>query len=478
VVDDAAVLAYCEYCDRYYIALTWYPPAQAYVAFPAFNAPTVERFSIAAVSVDYWKNTDPGGPPPYVGLTTVPPPAALPPPAPPPPACECTAWEDVGCGYGECGPTELYQIRSCTPIGCASESRCIAHPRCVLAFEFTIEPIELEIPQGETKVVTATLKNLGEAEMTAVVSLVDKKCKECTVDFVKEHVLAAKEERDFTVRIHVRLNESFGSYGVTLRATGTLPGVEPILIEKKFTIAVTIQEQSVRLERLELRLDELKSAMREYEKVGVDITEIVALVERIEEVLKSAHASIHADDLPKLREANDEAEKLLRNAEARLFGLWLRKWLLEHKEFILTDLILGFLTAYWITQVTLPYRKLGKEVAALRAKERELVKAREAAEMDYFRRRIDEATFRAIMTERQSEIIRTREAIKLKVKERSELVVKRLSPVFFARWVIALPANLARKFKNMLRRIFQKVKEASYMLKWKLRWRTARWKSY
>jgi hypothetical protein len=249
-----------------------------------------------------------------------------------------------------------------------------------------------------------------------------------------------------------------GTYPITWRATSAPPDVEPLTKEKRVSIEVTVQPERLRLDDLALKLAELRMRAAEYEEVGINVTDIFAGLDRVEELLGVAHRAVDADRLDILRTANDEAERVLLDLELRLAALALWKLLLELKWFILTGLVLAILTLYWITQVTLPYHRLGQEITQLREKEKELIKAREAAEMDYFRRRIDEVTFRTIMTEKQSEILETREAIKLKVRTRAELVVKRLSPAFFARWVTRLPASLAHALTRLARWVQLKIK--------------------
>jgi hypothetical protein len=44
--------------------------------------------------------------------------------------CSCATWEDDECGGGDCDDDEMHQIRTCTPSGCAPESRCVADEEC------------------------------------------------------------------------------------------------------------------------------------------------------------------------------------------------------------------------------------------------------------------------------------------------------------------------------------------------------------
>jgi hypothetical protein len=44
--------------------------------------------------------------------------------------CLCSAWENQGCGQGNCEANEMLQTRVCSPSGCSLETRCIASPIC------------------------------------------------------------------------------------------------------------------------------------------------------------------------------------------------------------------------------------------------------------------------------------------------------------------------------------------------------------
>ncbi len=49
--------------------------------------------------------------------------------------CTCAAWVDQGCGQGLCSADNMNQTRTCDPLGCDSETRCVADPACSSAYE-------------------------------------------------------------------------------------------------------------------------------------------------------------------------------------------------------------------------------------------------------------------------------------------------------------------------------------------------------
>jgi hypothetical protein len=44
--------------------------------------------------------------------------------------CSCTSWVNQGCGGGGCASNQMYQTRTCTPPGCATEAQCVYSPSC------------------------------------------------------------------------------------------------------------------------------------------------------------------------------------------------------------------------------------------------------------------------------------------------------------------------------------------------------------
>jgi len=64
-----------------------------------------------------------------------------------------------------------------------------------------------------------------------------------------------------------------------------------------------------------------------------------------------------------------------------------------------------------------------------------LVKSRVETEKSYFLRKIDEKTFRSIITEKQSKIYKLKSTIELKKELQSTLVRRRLNPLHLKKWI-------------------------------------------
>jgi hypothetical protein len=83
-----------------------------------------------------------------------------------------------------------------------------------------------------------------------------------------------------------------------------------------------------------------------------------------------------------------------------------------------------------------PYYRLGKEVKNLKFEEELVAKSRVETEKNYFLRKIDEKTFRAIISEKQSQIYKITTGIKMKEQAQLELLHHRLNPVYFGKWLM------------------------------------------
>jgi len=60
------------------------------------------------------------------------------------PSCDCTSWQDKACGGNDCSAEQQFQTRTCTPSGCALESRCVDDSSCV-----SVPLVEGEEVEGE-----------------------------------------------------------------------------------------------------------------------------------------------------------------------------------------------------------------------------------------------------------------------------------------------------------------------------------------
>jgi len=71
--------------------------------------------------------------------------------------CECSEWQDVGCGVSPCSPFEMKQTRSCFPSGCDIEERCVPSIQCIERIITNIGIIRIAIIVGLVSLIAIVL---------------------------------------------------------------------------------------------------------------------------------------------------------------------------------------------------------------------------------------------------------------------------------------------------------------------------------
>jgi hypothetical protein len=458
IVEGAAAVAYCGVpeCPIRTVGLTFDEATKNYVAFGIMRAPNITDFDFVVVGEAVkGGNRDPE-PVDAVGLTTkffAAAPPSVPPVAPAPPACECTDWEKIGCGLGGCKETEMFMMRSCKPAGCAPEKQCLELPECIIGdFEFNLQEI-IEIPQGEDRKASGSLKNVGIVPLIVQLSIVEAEnvsasLSTSTID------LPLKAEKPFDVLIHVPLTlKKDKEYSVKIAATsGNVTKL------KSLKVKVTENPYIPKLSNLAKELEKLRVEIEEYERVGVDVKELKKLIESAKEKVEAGNRAIGEDNLSLLRKSVSEIEGIIGDVKFRLTALWLRKFLYENKWNIIILAIVLILSNYFVTQVALPYYKLGKEIKKLVEEEKSLVASRVEIEKQYFLRKIDEKTFFTLMADKQGKILRTRADITRKREERKKLLIAKLHPGAIAVWFKSNAIEFAIYLKNLPRKVYEKIK--------------------
>jgi len=121
--------------------------------------------------------------------------------------------------------------------------------------------------------------------------------------------------------------------------------------------------------------------------------------------------------------------------QSEMDRLSLRKIMYANKWTITYGIIIGLVSAYLAIQILVPFVKLSKEIVSLQFEKATLVQSRKETEKEYFLRKIDEQTFRRIVTEKHSQILKLTSTIKLKRQQRVDLLKKRLNPLSFGEYV-------------------------------------------
>jgi hypothetical protein len=116
------------------------------------------------------------------------------------------------------------------------------------------------------------------------------------------------------------------------------------------------------------------------------------------------------------------------------------------------------LSNYFVTQVALPYYRLGKEIKKLVEEEKSLVASRVEIEKQYFLRKIDEKTFFTLMADKQGKILRARADIARKREERKKLLIAKLHPKTIALWFKSNAIEFAIYLKTIPGKVYEKIK--------------------
>jgi len=366
--------------------------------------------------------------------------------------CTCGEWTTNNvCGFGTCDENEILETRVCSPAGCSNESRCVFNPICIeeeeMNFNFTISAEEIQPKQGESEAVIISVSNTGSLPISISFNA-EKEC--CTLSLPEGFELPTKESRSVSLAVQAKLTQETGTYLVTLNMTSN---VSTATLTKTQKIKVIVEKNPLieDVQTLKQQLKELEDIIKELKEAGVDTSALENKKEEISSLILGALSSIDKDSAAELK-ANVESAKLeIQNAFQTVTNMEFIKLLAENRWYIVSGTIIVIILAYMITQLLVPYYRLGRDIMGLSREEKTLVKARIETEKQYFNRAIDESTFKSVLTEGQGKILRIRGALKAKREVRSSLIKTRASPRAFARWISgwAKKENL-RAFKEKL----------------------------
>lgn len=361
------------------------------------------------------------------------------------PSCNCTTWEDAGCGIGGCGITAMYQTRVCTPSGCDNESQCIPHTECILERDFnmtsSIESITMKSGENATAIITFT--NSGEANITLEVnaSMERQSCSLFPTHRVVDLVTQASVDVPFV--IHSSLLQDPGYDVMTVTAAWNW-------LEKSKSVNVRITDNPIfgELETLTQELAELESRVLEYAVAGVWTAELEASVEEMKQAIKDAETSIARDDIRTMRSSIDSAASTAAQVKGSMTGLEIQELILDLKWWIIIGIIVVIIDAYIIMEIALPLNRLGKDIKKLAVLEKEMVKKRKEIEKQYFMGKINEKAFNDMLIGGQEKLLGVRGEAAEKAEEKKKLMKEKLSARGVLNWLTGGPRALRRKLKG------------------------------
>jgi hypothetical protein len=397
---------------------------------------TAGSFSFTASASDSWNNsgegsvtlsavTSGGGNPPGGGSSSS--------GGSPTVNCTCQDWKTLDCGAGNCTGDQVYQTRVCEPASCSEESRCIYNPVCTgeMDFNFTLSSEEVQVVQGETESVILTVANAGDLNLNISFAM-DKDC--CDVPSLNGVELLSKESNAVSVSIHPKLTQETGVYTLSLNITSK--NAENILT-KITAVKISVLENPLISEIgfLENQLAELESKIQELVEAGISFIGVLGQKEKIETLIANAYASIEGDDLTGLKANVNDAKTEMQNTFSLVESMRILQLIAEYRWYIIIAVIIIIIVSYLVAEILLPLRRLDKEIRGLSREEKSLVKARVETEKQYFKRVIDEKTFKSVLAEGQGKIMRAKGSLSTKKELRNALIKEKLSPRAFGGWI-------------------------------------------
>jgi hypothetical protein len=202
----------------------------------------------------------------------------------------------------------------------------------------------------------------------------------------------------------------------------------------------------------------MESTLDNYQTLGVQVRGLDKRIEEIKKIIADARTGIENDDLKIVKASVSDVDEILNSMTQQMPTLEAQKLLLENKWNISGVLIIIVISAYMITQVVIPSRRLGAYIKSLAEEEQTLLQARKTTEKQYFMRKIDEPTFRGIMLNKQAQINKAKAALERSKQERSSLVRERVHPKAIARWFKNGFVKIGRSIKSAPRKIYNKIR--------------------
>jgi len=299
-------------------------------------------------------------------------------------------------------------------------------------FNFTIQTSEIQIYRGEDATIVGELSNTGNTNLTISSSVyLNSTCCVVTLNPSEFILEVGGAEIPFTILIHVNTTtepdtEHFAD--IKLKS-GTL--------EKSKRIKIIVKENPAisSISQVSGQITEVEEKIREYAKLGLNVGFLENLLNQIKGKKADSTNAMTEDDINRLKQQNDFIQSSLKQINDELNKLALLKIIYENKWNITSGITIGIISTYLVVQVLIPYSRLELEIRKLVLERDSLVKSRIETEKSFFLRKIDDKTFRSILTDRQGKIYKIKSMIDLKNEEKYNLLRRRLNPLYFGKWV-------------------------------------------
>ncbi len=356
------------------------------------------------------------------------------------PTCNCTEWEDMGCGSGNCTEAQMYQERVCTPAGCETEERCIKLAQCTDIKNFNVTAVTdvVEVTQGKNGTALFTVENTGNKDFELVLNFAEEPF--TVFPEFDSFELPQKSQVSVPIVVHASLSQEPGEYVITVKFTEKE-------FEKMQSIRILVNENDMlrELEDLNETINTLSAEAEKLSGMGIDVTDLLRRIEEANTFYQKAEAGIPDDDLEAVDEAYMEVSIVMEDINSLMLQIRIQGFFLESRYNIIAAFTLFILMLYVLLEVIRPPLTLGRRIRKLEKRLKDVDEARKETERQWTQRKIDDTAFRNLIQKRKDEKNMITSELK-RLREESEIPVQsKLSPVALGRWVSAGPRKLFRR---------------------------------
>jgi hypothetical protein len=363
--------------------------------------------------------------------------------------------------YNKCSTTRpLYcsngtLISKCSVCKCESGYSCQLDEICTLTkaedFNFTIDLTKVEIEQGKDFEIKGHVANTGNTILNLSSFLnVSNNC--CNVSLPSNFILNEKEEKEFTISMHVPLFTNISDYWIKI-------GIGTKYFNKEKLIEVKVVKSSYYADLSELKsfLTDIEKEVQDYKKAGIDTRNVDSLIEKSKSILNNVNSSISKDQVNVLSGSITDLKNNINYVSTSLTLLRGQRFLSQNSWLIILLIISSILTVYFVPEVLMPLQKVDVELKKLKEDEKTAISSRVETEKQYFTRRIDENMFTKIMLTKQDNILKLKGAISERERDR-KIVLLRASPIEMLKWFGRGFKNLPKNIKNLFVGAYKKIK--------------------
>ncbi len=276
----------------------------------------------------------------------------------------------------------------------------------VAAFDLLLYQLSFEIRQGMDAFISGKIRNTGNERLDVEVGVQS----ECCRFFPEKGSLQIEgikgTEKSLQIKIHVPLTARPSDYVAVLTVAD-----KDGQAEKTASIFIKVLPnrlaEAIR-NKYPKALAELKNATEELENLGIDVESLKGKIDRIEKALEEAEKAISSDDLQSLEKLMSATEDEFIQASLESVGLAFLKFVYSNINAIVAVIVVVSFGSYFVTAFAIPYTRLRRNLQRLLAEEQAIVASRKSAEIQYFKRKIDEKTFRSIMVKEQDRLLTAR----------------------------------------------------------------------